>query len=233
MSIPLFKTVENYAKMLDKIAVSTFIVLCICIYQIIYNVSGFYTLLNKYLMEIDLLGFKMPMAVVVSSIVLASISQAIKLHNRISDVFRIRDKYDLFQILYPLAIGTTSKITHEKILKIKVRRKNLMDSCFYKYASSKEDNPLIDKHLITMAINQLSWYWMVIESIFILFLTSIVFLIVWQPVASLIFILIANILLLVCIPLLGLCKEYTRREIEVILASQNAKTEIEGVFNAL
>ena len=223
MNIALFKTVGNYAEMLDKIAVSTFIVLIFCIYQIIYHVSFFHSALSKYLMEFNLWGIKIPMSVFIISIVLAFISRSIKLHDRLSDLFKIRDKYDLFQILYPLAMGTTNKLSPNSLFEIKSKRKDLMNKCFYKYASSKDTNPLVDKHLITMAIDQLSWFWVVIESIFFLFVTSTVFIFVGQPVESLIFIIIANVLLLLCIPLLELCKGYTKDEVEAILNSQEAK----------
>lgn len=233
MSILFFETVDDYAKMLNKIALSTFLILYLCIYQLVYNISTFYNLLQKYLIEISAWGFKIPIAIFLPALIVAFFSRAVKLHDKISDIFKIREKYDLFEILYPLAIMNTNQLSLDVYKEIKLKRKDLMNKCFYKYASSKNPNPAIDKHLITMAIDQWSWYWMLVEAIFFLFITAIVFLFAGNQNLTITFLIISIILSIMCLPLLKLCKQYTAQEVAAIQALEKSQTEIEGIFNAL
>jgi hypothetical protein len=79
------------------------------------------------------------------------------MHNKISDLFQIRKKFDVSYILIPLSKAVEIPIDENYKNVLKTNRKTLMADVFYKYASST--NPQIDKHLIWIALDKWSWYW--------------------------------------------------------------------------
>jgi hypothetical protein len=98
----------------------------------------------------------------VIAFIVAALTHMFHFHDLISDVFGIRRRFDRKTILIPLAKRVGSAITKDKEAKIAQRRDELMHSVFYKYASSRANNPLVDKHDIEHALNQCgvgSGYW--------------------------------------------------------------------------
>jgi hypothetical protein len=43
-------------------------------------------------------------------------------------------------------------------------RDSLMRDVFYRFASSKSDNPVVDKHDIEHALNAWAWFWAFVEA---------------------------------------------------------------------
>jgi hypothetical protein len=97
------------------------------------------------------------------AIVLAWVSHAIQLHNRLSDAFGIRNRFDRNYILLPLAVLTGVQLSPIKLNALKANRELLMEKVFYRYASSRADKPLVDKHHIERALDTWSWYWILVE----------------------------------------------------------------------
>jgi hypothetical protein len=103
---------------------------------------------------------------IVIAFVVAILTHTYQFHDRISDVFGIRSRFDRKSILIPLAHLVGSVITNDKEAKIAQRRDELMHAVFYKYASSRAEHPLVDKHDIEHALNAWSWFWVFIEGAF-------------------------------------------------------------------
>ena len=75
-----------------------------------------------------------------------------KLHDRLSDILHIRERFDISHILFPLALASGAACTVEQIWKIKRNRQDLMYKVFYKYASSSPGKSQIELHYITLAL---------------------------------------------------------------------------------
>lgn len=163
----------------------------------------------------------------------ALLSRAFKLHDRISDLLGIRRRFDVTHILLPLASKVGFQPNAKQIQAIRKKRSDLMRAVFYKYASSRADNPLVDKHDIEHAIDSWSWFWWPVEGIIFLlaaFLIALVFgyygLASGFAVTSIVFSLIA----------LGLylnLKKLARPQVEAIAADGTAKSAVLAQFNAL
>jgi hypothetical protein len=103
---------------------------------------------------------------IVVAFVVAILTHTYQFHDRISDIFGIRSRFDRKSILIPLAHRVGSVVTKDKEAKIAQRRDELMHAVFYKYASSRDEHPLVDKHDIEHALNAWSWLWVFIEGVF-------------------------------------------------------------------
>jgi hypothetical protein len=95
----------------------------------------------------------------------AILTHMFQFHDRISDIFGIRRRFDCKHILILLAQRVGSTLNQEKRRKIVERRDELMHAVFYKYASSRAEKPLVDKHDIEQALTAWSWYWVFVEAI--------------------------------------------------------------------
>jgi len=95
--------------------------------------------------------------------VAAWISYSLRLHDRISDLFGIRARFDRNYILLPLAILTGSQLSAFQLNRMGANRDSLMRRVFYRYASTRAERPLVDRHDIEAAIEIWSWYWVLVE----------------------------------------------------------------------
>jgi hypothetical protein len=165
--------------------------------------------------------------------VLAAFSRIFKLHDRISDIFLIRQRFDVSEILFPLAIGSGASLNIDQIRTFKKERNSLMYKVFYKYASSTPGKAVIDSHYITMALDQWCWYWIVLEVTFLGFVLAATFLITGRYFLAAIF--FAGVLGTVGVLqfIRNLCSDYTLQEVEAILEKSNRKVQIAEVFRAL
>lgn len=234
MSLNPFSTVKDYATMLNRIAIYTFAVSLVAVIILRNNITSLEDLLKKLNLLIPVFnGVQLPAGTVLPAIIVAFVSRSIKIHDRISDIFQIRKRFDIYHILFPLAIASSSTCTASKIDFIKNNRKDLMKKVFYKYASSDPDKALIESHYITMALDQWSWYWIVLEAISILFITSIALSFFSKFFIS----FILTLLVLVGIGFLQLvkfqCSKYALQQVEQIISDNTRKLEVQGVFNAL
>ena len=178
-------------------------------------------------------GLSLPLGTVLPAFLLATLSRIFKLHDRISDLFLIRQRFDVSEILFPLAIGSGASLNGDQIRAIKRDRESLMYKVFYKYASSTPGKAVIDSHYITMALDQWCWYWIVLEVTFLAFVLAATFLLTGRYFLAAIF--FAGVLAAVGVLQLirNLCSDYALQEVEAILEESGRKLEIAEVFRAL
>jgi hypothetical protein len=90
-------------------------------------------------------------------------SYAFQLHDRLSDVFKIRHRFDRSCILLPLALLAGVKLSAMQLNAVDANRDTLMHKVFYRFASSRSDKPLVDRHDIEHALAAWSWFWILLE----------------------------------------------------------------------
>lgn len=239
MTGPILTTVKNYAEMLNKISIYTFFASVIAITLLRSQSSAFdswFNLVSQELLpqgadELTIGGVSIVGGTGLAALIIAFIFRALKFHDRLSDVFRIRQRFDVDSILLPMALASGTTLSVEKIEKVLNERKTLMPKVFYKYASSTD--PQIDKHLITMALDQWSWYWVLAEISAIAVATSLLLSLFGSMNAA--FWTLFSVLIFLCL-MWGIkiyCARYALREVNEILSDEKRLAEVAEVFDAL
>ncbi|RTE66125.1 hypothetical protein EH243_08370 [Amphritea opalescens] len=230
MPTNFFKTVNTYGAMLNKLATANFFVWLIVFYFITTQSISLNEIASRFTLDVSISGFKIPVGFLVPPLVLAVLFRIIKLHDRISDIFGLRAFYDWEYVLKPIKDAVESNLDKKTVMS---NRGRLMSKVFYKYASSRDDNPIVDKHLIEMVLDQLTWYWMIIESSFIVFCVFCILLYLEAFEHALVVFYFGLGLVVFSKVLQGSCSKYTIQEVEVILDSAPRKREIKEQFDAL
>ena len=164
-------------------------------------------------------------------LIIALVSRIIKLHDRISDVFRIRATIDTKFILIPLCERSGVALTPRLKKAIKKNRKKYMYKTFYPYASFL--NPSISKQLVRTAADNWGWFWALLESSFIFSLTILLSLYLDTPVyiRLLLIILLGEILLMWY--LWRSAMRYAIHQVEEILKISSNKQAVKNFFSNL
>jgi hypothetical protein len=165
---------KNYSEMLWKIALADFWLTLACtflarqdpwvesLFSQIEHLPGFKEFATAVKAPaINVGGFAIALTVLI-------FSRVTRFHDRISDFFKIRARFDRANILLPLAVMSGVHMTARQIQNLKRDRHPLMRETFYKYASSRSEKPLVDKHDIESALEAWHMYWVALEWFFIL-----------------------------------------------------------------
>lgn len=169
-----FFTPKNYSEMLWKVALADFWLTLGCTFLVRYDpwINTLFVRLEQLpgfkefavaikAPEVNLGGFAVALLVL-------TLSRVTRFHDRVSDLFRIRARFDCANILLPLAIMSGVQMNARQIKNLKRDRQALMRETFYKYASSRSEKPLVDKHDIESALESWHIYWVALEWFFIL-----------------------------------------------------------------
>jgi hypothetical protein len=226
------KKVTDYQSMLDRIFIFTLVSTVICIWCIRSYWPWLNELLVKYDFELPISTIKIPIpaATFLPAFVIAIIARSIKLHDRISDLFRIRYYFDTRKIITPIAkrVGVSA----EQIPRLFVKRNHYMRKIFYEYASST--NPKIDTHNIIEALDNWSWFWCWIESWSIWFVTGLIIIFLGFISVGITMILGASLIVFVfTLFYWPQCVKYVNAQIEDIFDDPQREAEIKACLNAL
>src|SRR5687768_6516384 len=101
MSLNPFAAVEDYPGMLNKIAWYNLFAGVWCTSMLYNHIPDIHSALSSKL-TVDILGNQLSLLVVLIPFGLAVFCRIIKLHDRISDAFGIRKRYDIQHILIPM-----------------------------------------------------------------------------------------------------------------------------------
>jgi hypothetical protein len=223
----IFDNPKSYPDMLKKVATVVFFIAAIGLFiltQISNIFSSFFANIS-WNVKYDIGGFSLYLANIYIPILIAVFENMFKLHDRISDIFAIRYRFDKKVIIWSLL----NKLGMNNMY-IRVNRKNrekIMDDIFYKYVGYA--NPKIDPHLVYMAMGAWSWYWIVLDTVVVIIFTigvSTIFYFSWKIV--LVSIVMIFILLIISHLIKHFqCKRYAEQEIDAILMLDNAKLDIE------
>lgn len=233
MAVNPFATVSDYPSMLNKIAAFNFFVSLIAVAVIVWRVPYFGTIHMGLTVKVPETGVEVPVAILLVALLIALISRMVKLHDRVSDLFGIRKRFDVYDILLPMASASGVVLSLDQQERIRAERHELMKNAFYKYASSSPGRAQIDQHVITMALDQWSWYWICTETICILAVSGVVLAICRQYAASTLLSVIVLLLIALLQPIREFCRGYARDEIAQILEDPSRLAAVQGVFRAL
>lgn len=233
MSFNPFKAVGDYPKMLNKIAASTFFVAIGFTALLSSQFTSVRCLLEPLSIPISISGVSLPLGILLPALLVAILSRIFKLHDRISDVLNIRQRFDVGEILFPLAMGSGASLSVDQVRKIKKDREPMMYKVFYKYASSSPGKAIIETHYITMALDQWCWYWMVLEATFLSLVLAVTFLATARSPLAAIFLAVVLVAVGVLQLIRQLCSDYALQEVEAIVQEPNRRQAVAKEFNAL
>lgn len=220
----------SYSEMLERIFITSVATGIACTYVLAQASPEFKNIMNSldnlatisFLHDIKVLYILIP-------IVIAVFSRMARLHDKISDVLRIRQYFDVRFLLIPLTKGSVVAINNRLEKRIKSDRRKVMSAIFYPYASFI--TPVIDSQLVRTAADNWGWFWVLIESSFLIFITTVV-LIILKQWCLMKYCLIAIGVELVFMKFLWIaCKNSARRQVEAILNDQNRRESIQQYFN--
>lgn len=226
-------SVKDYQGVLDRTSWCTLVVATTAAWYVLHSLGlldGSPALLNH---QVRIWDNQVPLGPLAAGLVIAFLARALRLHDRLSDLLRIREDFDVILILEPLAAGAGVNLTAEDRAAVRARRVALMDSVFYRYASSGSDAPLIDAHLVRSALEQWSWYWCVVEACAIVAASAIVVLTTHDVTLVLYALVMLSGLQLLLEGLMYLCERHATREVTLILASHERRGEIAEAFRAV
>ena len=149
---------NDYSDMLRRIFATTLISGIVCGFILAAASPHMRQFMESLKIEADLPLVKGLKALyVLIPLLIAGVSRAIYLHDRISDVLRIRHRFDTHHILYPLATASGLTLTKEQKTQISRSRRAAMYAVFYPYAGFKD--PKIDSQLVRNALDACGWFW--------------------------------------------------------------------------
>jgi len=163
----------------------------------------------------------------------AILTHMFQFHDRISDLLGIRRRFDRKNILIPMAHRVGMTVTHAKEIKIAEHRDELMHAVFYRYASSRDETPLVDKHDIEHALSTWSWFWVFVEGVVYWLVAAVI---AWSlRGAHLGWMLAITAAVFAIIAFLQHLRlpAYVRPQIDAILRDPTATVEVRQVFHAL
>lgn len=230
-------TVSDYSEMLRKLSTAFFFVTLGCVSLLRWRIPA----INEALANLDfatptitsLFSISIPLGTILLAFGGALLSESMKLHDKISDLFWIRREFDIRWILIPMALLSEAKVNSGKFEKIKSERKRLMGDVFYAYASSSAGKPVIDPHTIKQALTTWSWYWLCVEAIVALLITAAIlayagdFLWATTGLGAILF------LMLLMRFFWADCAKYADSQVQQILKTPARRRQIDRTFNAL
>jgi hypothetical protein len=168
---------------------------------------------------------------VIIPLLIGILSRMLKLHDKISDVFRIRYLFDTRCLLYPLAKGAGITLTKDLHKNIGNKRVDSMYAVFYPYAGFK--NPVIDEQLVRTAADNWGWFWVLLESFALVVVTTIALCIMkkWDYVFWCLIVLLVEFALMFMYWIA--CQNSGRRQVAAILADKGRRKIIAKYFQSL
>ena len=164
-------------------------------------------------------------------LIAAILARVFLLHDRISDLFRIRRGFDIEHILKPLAEGVGFGTVGEKWKRIENNRKLAMTRTFYRYAGFA--NPKIDMQLVRTAADRWAWFWSTLEPAAILLIAGPIFAVLrawlqfWIVLAS------TAVLILIALLLWPQLRKGARSQVDEILTNGDWKEDVRCAFDGV
>jgi hypothetical protein len=157
-----FDRPTSYGAMLNKIGMFTFLSALGLTVVVVYFVPSLAAFLHSEPTTVEILTMKIPLLFVVPPAIIALLARIGRLHDKMSDLFGVRARFDLYRILVPLCGSLQISVDKDFRDKLSSRRRAAMERTYYAYASFED--PKISKALVLSAIDQWTWYWVLLES---------------------------------------------------------------------
>ncbi len=231
MQVFPFDRPANYNEMLNKIGAFTFLEALALTWFTGWASAAAASVLGSLNIPIKVFSIEFPFLYVLFAAVIALATRIPRLHDRLSDVFGIRQTFDVYRILIPLAGAVQIPVDKHFSDTLKLKRKHAMQRTFYRYASFEE--PKISKALVLGAIDTWTWYWILSELLVLIGVTAglLLALNAFGPASFLLVLLF--ILTLVFLTVHRVCGANADHEIEEIISDPERVRELQNEFNKL
>jgi hypothetical protein len=228
-----FSTPTNYAEMLTKLAALAFVQVLVITF-LLRQIPQIDDPLQKFEMLLPISPKYNPAGILIA-FGIALLTHVAHLHNRISDLLGIRRHFDIEYILRPLAQLVGAKLTARQIAALNQdqERNRVMRDVFYKFASSRAQNPLVDRHDIEHALGQWVWFWALVEGSVFLFCGAVVAFSFGGTRLGIALYFAAFASALIAAAFSRRLPGYARAEIEAIASDNKARGDVKAAFDAL
>ena len=223
---------ETYSDILVRVFVTTLVTGVICTAVLAVASPEVKRLLDSIGTEAELGPIKsLKLLYVAIPALFALFSRVIKLHDRVSDILRLRCVIDTRWILVPLAEGVALQLDDARRVSIKRERKDAMYQVFYPYVSLPDAK--IDRQLVRSALDNIGWFWAAVEATVLLVVTTILLYLLDASGWGLTVLVAAGITTCFCIILWMACKRTTTNEVRGILQDPERRAAIRAYFERL
>jgi hypothetical protein len=164
---------ESYSDMLKRIFTATLAMGVLCTFALAAVSPAVRTFLEGWSVEISI-GFldSVKAFYVLIPLGVAILSRVFLLHDKVSDLFGIRRRFDLENVLRPLAEGVGFPTAGTNWKRIEESHDLAMTRTFYRYASFR--NPKIDVQMVRTAADRWAWFWCTVEPHIILIISGLI-----------------------------------------------------------
>lgn len=180
-------------------------------------------------LEIEYLGFNGSLYIVAPAFIIALIFRRVRMHERISDLLKIREAFDTHVILSRLAGEVGIPVDLNVIKKFRNERQNLMNKVFYPYVDAT--NPKISKHHVLEALDAWFGYWIAIEATVILIPFGICFIFFDEAFLSAIFLAFALLCTFIGMRYFRKCAPMAENEISAMTTHEDWDKWKESIKN--
>lgn len=233
MSLFPFTTIQSYAEMKKKISLFTFFIVLILTYFLENQIPELKKFLNMGAIDVDIWQLKVPIALFIVASLVTIISKTIVLHDRLSDILGIRSRFDINHILIPMANLLKIEFGEKGLKDLKKDRHDVMYQNFYKYASSDPEKTVIDRHSVTLALDQWCWFWIILKTMFFSLISGIILLFYGIFFYALVGIVLELFLFILLIASYKISRKLALREVKEILDDDVRKNKIKDNLIAL
>ncbi|MCM5554523.1 hypothetical protein [Pleomorphomonas sp. NRK KF1] len=163
----------------------------------------------------------------------STLTYVFEFHDRLSDLVGIRETFDTESIIFPLARGVGFDIGEDLKQKIIADRHKIMHSAFYRFSSSRNEKPLVDKHDIEHALNAWSWFWIFVEGVSYFLAGCVVSIFFRDSEIGFILACVAVVTFVLALLQHSRLKKYAAPQVQRILSDADASKVVKSVFDAL
>lgn len=170
--------IKDYSGMLKIIAIGSSVILFSCLVFLKYQTNLLDEIIEDFpSISVELVGVELSSTYILPSLIWIFISISLKVHDRLSNLFKIRHRFDYNHVLLKFVEKLNIPLNDVKKSNLSKNRKDLMYKIFYKYADSSkpESDDNISPHLIHKALNNWTYFWVLLEGQIFIIATIIVF----------------------------------------------------------
>lgn len=238
--VPLFLAPKTYYDVRQKLGAFVVYEVWIASYLLMQvgSASSFFARTNIFIVP-DFLEKSAPWLVTINpfglicGLVMGLAFFMFHLHDRVSDVFKIRSRFDRNHIIIPLAHSAGVTLDFDQLKRIEKSQDRLMRNVFYKYTSSTAERVLVDRHDIEQALESWSWFWVSVEGLIVWIVGLSISIAFLDVDIALIFGLLSILYLGVMWAIWPFLKRRARVQVEAIADDPTASVEIKKIFHAI
>lgn len=221
---------EKYSEILIRVFWGHFVVACVSARAIADYSTGFRSLLDMLSVKVSIAGLdNLPGGIVAVGLVVAGLARMIKLHDRLANLFQIRQTFDLNEILKPLIAGVGQQADDLVAKCLSDNRQPLMRRVFYTYASF--ESPVIDSQLVRSQADRWAWFWTAFEPIPVLLVACVVTMLLGGVMWPLSLVGLLILQGLVCVGLLPGLKRGAADQVKAILEDPERAKHVRAAFD--